>query len=411
MDDPLLSGPEHTALLSRIESPADAVAAMVRRLKTVGVEEVPLRAALGRVLARPIESDRPSPAADVSSVDGFAIPEAAEGSTTWPVSGESRAGHAPPPMMRGTAMKISTGAVVPPGTAVVAKIEDCDVQGDRVTVRVSLAPGTNIRRRGENAPCGTPVGRVGCPVTPALMAASALFGIARLEVHRRVRVAIVVTGDEITDSATSGENPLEPWQLRDSNGPGLRAMVESGAWAEVASVTRARDDAVATRSALHDAINSADLVLVTGGVSVGEHDLVPGALKDLNAGVIFHRLKQRPGQPALGAITPGGKAVLALPGNPLSVLVTARRLARPVAAHMSGLERAECNPLVHARGHDKPLHLWWHRSVRLTSAGEAEVCETKSSGDLTGAAAGDGFVEIPPGATTHGPWPFFGWEW
>ena len=390
-----------------IDSPASAVAALTRHLSAVDEEEIAADAGVGRVLAASPVTDRPSPAADVSALDGYAVCARDAGAGALPVVGESRAGSRPEVFRPGTAMKISTGAIVPQGADTVVRREDCELRGDRVHFTGGFHFGAGVRREGENAAAGARLGRAGDRITPALGGACAMFGVQRVVVHRRVRVATVVTGDEVVDTA----GHLQPWQLRDSNGPALRAMLGSAPWVEVVQHERAGDDPAATRISLQKAFERADLVLVTGGVSVGEHDLVPAALCELGARTVFHRLKQRPGRPLLGAVLPGGKAVLALPGNPVSVLVTARRIARAVAAHMAGIRESECTHLVRVRGHDRPLDLWWHRLARLVAQGEAEVCDGKGSGDVIAAAASNGFVEIPPGETSDGPWPFYPWAW
>ncbi len=390
-----------------IESPAGAVAALTHHLTALGGEDIPADQAVGRVLAKSPVTDRPSPAADVSALDGYAVCVHDAGAGVLPVVGESRAGSRPDAFQGGTAMKISTGAIVPHGADAIVRREDCEHRDGRIYFTQAVHSGAGVRRQGENAAAGAPLGRAGDLVTPALAGACAMFGARRVAVHRRVRIAILVTGDEVIDAAES----LAPWQLRDSNGPALRAMLGSSPWVEVTSHERTGDDSDATRSSLRKGIERADLLLVTGGVSVGEHDVVPAALSELGARTVFHRLKQRPGRPALGAVLPGGKAVLALPGNPVSVLVTARRMARPVAAHMAGIREGERTHVVRIRGHDRPLDLWWHRLARLVAPGVAEVCDGKGSGDLIAAAASNGFVEIPPGETSDGPWPFYPWAW
>jgi molybdopterin biosynthesis enzyme len=143
---------------------------------------------------------------------------------------------------------------------------------------------------------------------------------------------------------------------------------------------------------------------------MGDRDFVPRALEILGAAVVFHRLPQRPGRPVLGALLADGKPVLALPGNPLSVLVTARRIATPVLSRLAGLVQALPPPSVTLDASDvRALDLWWHRLVRLTGPGRASLVEAASSGDFVAGARSAGFVETPPGATGTGPWPFYAW--
>jgi molybdopterin molybdotransferase len=143
---------------------------------------------------------------------------------------------------------------------------------------------------------------------------------------------------------------------------------------------------------------------------MGDRDFVPRVLRDLGATVVFHRVPQRPGRPVLGAVMPEGKPVLGLPGNPLSVMVTCRRMVVPVLGRAAGLSAESARPAVRLVGtNGKTADLWWHRPVRLVGTGEAELAETASSGDVAGAAGSDGFVEVPPGATGEGPWAYYAW--
>jgi len=153
-------------------------------------------------------------------------------------------------------------------------------------------------------------------------------------------------------------------------------------------------------------------VLLTGGVSAGQYDFVPGVVAALGAKTVFHRLPLRPGGPILGAVGPDGQAILGLPGNPVSVLVTARRLARTVLRHLAGFACASCPvPVVRVTNDDgRTLNLWWYRLVRLTGPGVAELVPAQGSGDVVALARSDGFVEIPPNASGAGPWPYYGWE-
>lgn len=388
-------------------SPAVAVGAMVRRCSPVGTEQVTLARASGRVLAQEVVTDRPSPSADVSALDGFAVRVAEAARGDLPLAGEARAGRAPEELALGHAMPISTGAVVPSGADAVVRKEDASLRDGRVVLRAGAAAGQNIRRAGENGPAGALVGAVGDLVTPALVGAMATFGVPMVRVYRRVRVAVIVTGDEVVGD----EAPPAPWQLRDSNGPAVSAMAASAAWAEAVVLPRIADDPSATRRAILDAACGADFVLLTGGVSMGDHDHVPGVLREVGAEIVFHRVAQRPGRPVLGAMLPTGVPVLGLPGNPVSVLVTARRMARAVAARMAGVPDGECVPVVRVAGHDKSLDLWWHRLVRLTPEGGARISVGRGSGDVVAAATADGFVEIPPGQSGARAWAFYSWAW
>lgn len=392
-------------------TPRSAAGLLCALLEPVAEERIPLGEATGRVLAEAVLTDRPSPAADVSAMDGYAVRlDEARRSGTLPVVGEARIGAEPPPLPEGAALRIVTGAAVPPGADTVVRREDTRESETKVEFPASAAqkyqPGANIRREGENAPAGTEVVGAGTVVTPAVAGALASFGCARPRVRKRVRVGVIVTGDEVlpADSIPSR------WQLRDSNGPSLRALLGQIAWIEVMEQQRCGDDREELRRVVETALERCDALLLTGGVSMGTRDYVPSVLEEAGSRIVFHRVPQRPGKPVLGAIGPAGQAVLGLPGNPVSVLVTARRMALPALRRLAGFTDEPIPPVVTLPEPDgKRLDLWWHRLVRLTGPGAAALVEGRGSGDIAAAARSDGFIEVPPGQSGPGPWPFYAW--
>ena len=144
---------------------------------------------------------------------------------------------------------------------------------------------------------------------------------------------------------------------------------------------------------------------------MGHHDCVPKAIERAGATRVFHRLPQRPGKPLLGAVGPSGQGVLGLPGNPVSVMVAARRFGAAVLRRLAGFSEPQpAVPMVRLREPDgERLALWWHRLVRLVGDGEAELVTSKGSGDLVSAARSDGFVVMPPDGVGEGPWPYYDW--
>jgi molybdopterin molybdotransferase len=405
--EPLMCG--RVEGLVRCGSPQEAVEALLPRVREVGVERVPLAEAAGRILAEPVLADRPSPACDVSAMDGYAVRMADLSRAELPLAGEVRIGVRPPELPPGAALRIVTGAPIPPGAETVVKREDVEElassirpgQGAR-----SLSPGANIRRRGDNAGPGDPIVGLGCVITAPGAAALASFGCATPTVRSRVRAAILSTGDEVLDVSQA---PTE-WQLRDGNAPAIAAMLGAPRWIDVVATRRAPDDPRAIAAAAEGLLAGCDALVLSGGVSMGDRDFVPRVLRELGATVVFHRVPQRPGRPVLGAVLPDGRPAFGLPGNPLSVMVTCRRIVLPVLERMAGITRPSAPPAVRLRGPgDKSIELWWHRAVRIVAPGEAELASTASSGDVAGAAESDGFVELPPGASGPGPWPFYGW--
>jgi molybdopterin molybdotransferase len=302
-------------------------------------EAVPLRAALGRVLAEDVVSHDDVPSFDNSAMDGFALrasdtataTEAAP--TVLIVTGESRAGapHADR-LEAGQAVRISTGAMVPAGSDAVLRVEDAHDAGDTVSTTRPVAPGLEIRRAAEDIAAGDVVLRAGTRIGPAELGVAASTGAAQLSCARPPRVAIVVTGDELVEPGA----PLPPGAIRNTNGYAVPAQV-AGAGGEILSVETAGDDYGETVDTLRRAL-AADVVVSTGGVSVGAHDHVKPALAELGVKEVFWGIALRPGHPTWFGTT-GSVLVFGLPGNPVSAMVTFHLFVRPAISRMLG-ERA-----------------------------------------------------------------------
>ncbi len=390
-------------------SPHEALDRLRARIVTVEREPVALPRAIGRVLAEDLRADRASPACDVSAMDGFAVRAEDLASGTLAIAAEVRIGQAPPALAPGSAVRIVTGGAVPEGADTIVRREDVREEGGVIVIEAGTAarilPGAEIRREGENGRMGDPVVSSGTLLDATNASALASFGGSVIQVHRRVRVALLTTGDELVDPGA----PATRWQVRDSNGLALRALLDRP-WIELLSFPRAPDEPDAMRAAITAALSSADALVLTGGVSMGARDHVPDALRACGVEVLFHRLPQRPGRPVLGAIAPGGRPVLALPGNPVSVQVTGRRLALPAIARRAGItrDRARIAVCLHPALPDSGA-LWWHRLVRIAPDGTASIVPSSGSGDVVAIAKSDGFVEIPPRTAGAGPFPFYEW--
>ncbi len=429
------------------DSPGAAVAALVARAcppaPVRSSEGVGLNEAAGRILADDIRADRDSPSFDYSAMDGYAVratdlaalvqagPAESAQMITLPVVGESRIGEPPPPFDGDrwpVAVRIATGAPIPPGADAVIRREDVlehpAGRPEEVT-SISVTPvtvarvrrGDHIRRQGENAPAGTVILHAGEVITAAGLATLAAVGSTRPAVLARLRIAVITTGDELIEP----HRTPTAFQIRNSNAPAVQAMLALHAWAEVASVAHIRDDGD-LGSVLEHACQDADAAVLTGGVSMGHRDPVRDAVEQLGAEIVFHGLPQRPGKPMLGAIlrrpTPhAARAVpiFGLPGNPVSALVTCVRVVLPVLAACAGAKRTppQCLPrLIEVRNPDgRVLDLWWHRLVRSVDTHglpQAELIDGRGSGDIVAAGMSDGFVEVPPG-TSSAILPFYSW--
>jgi molybdopterin molybdotransferase len=297
----------------------------------IGDEPVALDEALGRVLAEDVTSAIAVPPFDSSGMDGYAVPAGARGELD--VIGEARAGHPfEGAVAPGSAVRISTGALVPEGADAVVPVERTTAVRDRVSVP-ETGSGANIRRAGEDIPLGAVILRTGARLGPAELGVAASVGRAELRCARRPRVAVLITGDELTPP---GE-PLSPGRIYGSNGFALAAQVER-AGAVLAGRATVPDDPAGTRAAIATALDEADVVLVSGGVSVGPHDHVKPALHELGVEERFWGVRLRPGKPTWFG-TRGRTLAFGLPGNPVSAMVTFQLFARPALAALQGAER------------------------------------------------------------------------
>ena len=311
--------------LISIEEARERVLAAVQPL---GAEQVQLAEALGRVLAEDVAAGEDLPPFDASAMDGFAVP--AGDAATLTIEGESRAGApASGALAPGTACRISTGAVVPPGTFAVVPVERTEQNGDAVAVPATTE-GANVRRAGEDVRAGETVLPAGAEIGPAELAVLASLGAASVACGSRPRVAVLATGDELVEPGT----PLAPGQIRNSNAYAVAAQAER-AGGVVLERGHIPDDAGATRTALARALDAADVVCVSGGVSVGPHDHVKPALAELGVEEGFWGVRLQPGKPTWFG-SRGATLVFGLPGNPVSAMVTFQLFARPALRALQG---------------------------------------------------------------------------
>ncbi len=417
------------------DSPAAAAAAMVRRCLEHGggrgVERCAIDASLGRILGVEAACDRDSPAFDYSSMDGFAVrtddlaraaPAAPDAGVVMAIAAESVIGRPPPAMPAGAAVRIATGAAVPPGADAVVRRESVEEIDDGRAISLAavaargVKPGDFIRRRGENARAGEVVLPAGSVLTGASLAVLASIGVTAPLVRARLRVSVISTGDEIVPvSRVPG-----PFEVRNANAAALGSMLGSQRWLEVVGADHAADDAAALEELLRRALGRSDAVVISGGASVGHRDAVREVVERVGADIVFHGLPQRPGKPMLGAVVSSGGAdarpVFGLPGNPVSALVTCTRIVLPVLGACAGAAGPRAawapRPIALACEPGTPIDLWWHRLVRLDEDGRACFVETRGSGDIISAGNSDGFVEIPPrgaGSPNTRALPFFSW--
>ena len=378
-----------TDLISITEARRRVLEAVTR----LGDEDVPLELALGRVLAEEVTSAIDVPPFDSSGMDGYALIAGPEAELE--VIGEARAGHPASEALRaGAAVRISTGAALPDGADAVVPVERTRGNGDSVRVPAA-APGANIRRAGEDIRAGDIVLRAGTVLGPAELGVAASVGRASLRCALRPRVAVLVTGDELTPP---GE-PLGAGGIYSSNGFALMAQVDQAGAALVGRGT-VPDTPDGTREAIREALETADVVIVSGGVSVGPHDHVKDALRDLGVEERFWGVRLRPGKPTWFG-TRGDTLAFGLPGNPVSAMVTFQLFARPALAALQGAAadapRATAvlaHPLARNRQREEAVRV----RLRHTEQGlVAEATGEQGSHMLTSMLGADGLALIAAG--------------
>lgn len=311
---------------------------VLERVRPLAGEPVPLHSALGRVLAVDVESAEPVPAFDNSSMDGFAVRAAdtAGASAAAPVAlriaDEARAGRpAESSLDAGQAIAISTGAMLPEGADSVVRVEDTATRDGRVEVSVEVEPGNNVRRRGDDIEPGAPILRRGVTIGAAELGVLASVGLVEVSCARRPLTRVLTTGDELQEP---GDAP-RPGGVRNSNAYSIPSLA-LGAGAEVAGVETVSDDPIATRDAVEAALDG-DVAVISGGVSVGDHDHVKSALEALGVERVFWRVALKPGKPTWFGVAPGGTLVFGLPGNPVSAMVTFLLFVRPAIRALLGV--------------------------------------------------------------------------
>jgi len=300
-----------------------------------GIEHVPLRRALGRTLAQDIVAPMAVPGFDNSAVDGYAVrfdDLDPHGPTTLSCVDRIVAGHDPAAALTpGRAARIFTGAALPVGADVVIMQEDCQRDGDLVTIRPGIKRHANTRQAGEDVPLGSLALRAGRRLGPAELGLLAALGMAEVPVRRQLSIALLSTGDEVREPG----RPLASHQIYDANRFILAGMLER-LGVEVTDLGIVPDDPVTLAATLRLAADSSDLIVTSGGVSTGEEDHVRAAIAN-HGSLYFWRLAIKPGRPvAMGQI--GSTPLAGLPGNPVAALLTFALVARPMIEALSGTE-------------------------------------------------------------------------
>lgn len=364
----------------------DAQSRLLALAPNLPPETVATEGALGRILAEDLKAARTQPPADLSAMDGYAL---GGGEGPWRLVGESRAGAPyPAALAGGECVRISTGAVVPAAADRVLLQEDALREGDLVTATEVVPPsGRHIRTRGFDFEAGAPLLAKGARITPARLALALAAGHGTLAVTRRARVAVMDSGDELSPDPAA----CLPHQIPASNAAMIAAML-APLGCEVTRIGPVPDDRDALAAALAQA-ECADILVTSGGASVGDHDLIKPALADWGAETAFWRVAIKPGKPLLVA-TRGHQVILGLPGNPVSSFVTAFLFALPLVRAAMG----DPDPLPRAEtlvaGEDLPAIGPRREFLRgVTGDGAVRLAGSQDSSALSALAAADALID------------------
>ncbi len=375
--------------------------ALRRILDSVEVGPViwlPLIPARNHILAQDLTGVIDSPTFDNSSMDGYAVraEEAVDGAVLAVSENEQSAGvDQGYELQPGEAIRIFTGAAIPGGCDAVIMQEDVERDGEEITITEGVIKGENIRRQGGDICTGQKLLSQGDVLTPSRIGLLAAQGFPEIPVHCKPMVNVVSTGDELVDQGS----PLIPGEIYNSNGPMLQAAVEEAG--AVGSTVHAVDDKVELRSILSDAISTGDMVIIAGGVSVGDRDFVKEVLEDLGVETGFWRVKVKPGKPFLFGKHPGGCLIFGLPGNPVSAYVTFSLFVRPAIERRLGFRQdalqrnAKAIAAESMANHgDRPHYL---RGVLEGGTGKVSLSGTQQSHAVFGLSKANCLIRIEPG--------------
>ena len=384
---------------------AEAAALILARMVPLPSAERPLSETTGAVLRQDVAAERDQPPFDRVTMDGIAInySDWAQGSRRFRVIGTQGAG-APPLRVHepGECVEIMTGAMLPDGTDTVIPVERLTREEETVIVEASADVSARqfVHPQGSDRVAGSRLLSTGRVIGPAEMAILASAGRPHVQVTEPPRIAVISTGDELVDV---GE-PIQPYQIRSSNDRAIEASLVRHCQARVTRVSL-RDDPEVILEAIEKLHGENDALILSGGVSMGQYDFVPGVLERLGVELVFHRIEQRPGRPMWFGVSKASKPVFALPGNPVSTLVCLTRYVVPAIKHATGLQPEAIETARLAEAVDFAADLTYFLPVALSwneaGAALATPRPTNTSGDFVSLAGTDGFVELPRGQALY----------
>jgi molybdopterin molybdotransferase len=371
------------------------------------IERIPTLEANGRVLAEDQASTIAVPSADNTSMDGYAVRvlDCVNGGALLRVAQRIPAGQVGEPLEAGTAARIFTGAMIPAGADAVVMQEQCDLAGDMVTIRHTPKSGEWIRRTGEDIQAGATILTAGTRLRSQELGLAASVGLASLPVRRRLRVAVFFTGDELTMPGEAPGGVLAPGAIYNSNRFTLRALLENFGCV-VTDLGIVPDSLEATRATLVEAARGNDLIITSGGVSVGEEDHIKPAVESVGQ-LNMWQIAVKPGKPlAFGEVRKdsGTAFFMGLPGNPVSSFITFLLFVRPFLLRLQGVT-GSVEPRAWQLRADfslaKPDRRNEFLRARVNAGGGLDLFPNQGSGVLTSTVWGDGLVDNPPGRTIN----------
>jgi molybdopterin molybdotransferase len=386
-------------------TPADADKLIGDRLACLPIESLPLAQCAGAVLRENIYAERDAPPFDRVAMDGIALlSETARGGTRRFRIQATQAAGDPPLTLDGKSacIEVMTGAVMPAESDAVVPVELISTTSGEVEIAagVEVEAWQNVHRRGTDSRQGALLLSTGTRLSAPDVAVAASAGMARVRVSSQPMVVVISTGNELVEPG----DPILPHQIRRSNVYAVAGALRRQGFQRVAD-DHVRDESEELRQRLKLHLDTHDVVILSGGVSMGKFDLVPRTLQELGVQEIFHKVAQRPGKPLWFGVAPTGAAVFALPGNPVSTLVCLTRYVVPALFASMGQARVPVEKIaLSAPVTVKPsLAYFLPVKVEIDDWGRAwaNPAPTNGSGDFTALAGTDGFVELPPGPNTY----------
>jgi molybdopterin molybdotransferase len=377
-----------------------------QHLQCLPIESLPLAQCAGAVLRENIYAERDAPPFDRVAMDGIALDSStvSGGVRRLHIQATQAAGDAPLVLgARTSCIEVMTGAVLPTGCDSVIAVEELAIHDGHAELAhgVSVEAGQNIHKRGSDTRQGTLLVNAGVRLRSPEIAIAAAAGMPRIRVSSQPMLAVISTGNELIEP---GE-PVLPHQIRRSNAYAIVTELRANGFQRVAD-DHIIDDLGELKRRLKFHLETHDVLVLSGGVSMGKFDLVPRALDDLGVRPVFHKVAQRPGKPLWFGVASSGAAVFALPGNPVSTLTCLRRFVLPALFASLGQSPAavpEKIALAAQVAVTVPLTFYLPVRVELDDWGRpwAVPNPTNGSGDFTALAGTDGFVELPPGPNTY----------